>query len=97
MVALVDATINLLIRKKNGSFNGALDAALEDALYGGRNVALEGETLEFEKHLKMYKKVPKRIHSTSNLMVHLSLSLNMVSAVAGTLDDSCKGTPTFEA
>ena len=43
MVALVDAIINLLIRKKNGSFNGGLDAALEGALYGGLNVALEGE------------------------------------------------------
>ena len=47
MVALVDEIINLQIRKKNGSFNGGLDAALESALYGGLNVSLERGTLGF--------------------------------------------------
>ena len=43
MVAFVDAIINLQTRKKNGSFNGGPDAALEGAFYGGLNVALEGK------------------------------------------------------
>ena len=57
MVALVHEIINLQIlkKKKNSLFNGGLDAALEGALYGGLNVALEGGTLEFT--LKAFENV----------------------------------------
>ena len=42
----------------------------------------------------MYQRVMKRIHSTSKL--DDALKYEHVSAIEGTLDDSFKGTPTFE-
>ena len=40
---------------KKWFINGGLDAALQDALYGGLNVALEGGTIEFT--LKAFENV----------------------------------------